>query len=83
MIDLDKYHLLIKDKKAQKLTFYCLHIGYVISLIGILILYCNGNYYISKDFFLASIIIFRTGLLMGVFSIICGIFFSNYEYLKN
>lgn len=83
MLDLEKYHLLIKDLKAQKLTFYCLHIGYVICLIGILILCCNNDYYISKDFFLASIVIFRTGLLLNVFSIICGIFFSNYEYLKN
>lgn len=83
MIDLEKYHLLIKDKKAQKLTFYCLHIGYAICLIGILILYCNNKHYLSPDFFIGSIIIFRNGLLMGVFSVICGIFFSNYEYLKN
>ena len=37
MIDFEKYHLIIKDLKAKKLTFYCVHIGYIICLIGILI----------------------------------------------
>ena len=82
MIDLKKYHLEITNKKALKLIKILLHIAFFICLIGVSILWIYNNYYSSIYLYKSSIIIFRTGILTGIFSIICGIFFSNYDYLK-
>lgn len=82
MIDLKKYHLEITNKKALKLINLFLHIGFFICFIGISILWIYNNYYPSIYLYKSSIIIFRTGILTGIFSIICGIFFSNYNHLK-
>ena len=82
MIDLKKYHLEITNPKALKLINIFLHISFFICIIGISILWIYNQYYSSIYLYKSSIIIFRTGLLTAIFSIICGIFFSNYEYLK-
>ena len=80
---MDKYNLTINSNKAKKLVKIFLYISFFISLIGILTLFIYNSYYISIDLYKASIIIFRTGLLIGVFSIIYGIFFSNINNIPN
>ena len=73
-----KYNLEINDKKAKKIMKIFLNIAFFICLLGTLMLWIYHTHYISIHLFKASIIIFRTGLLTGIFSIICGIFFCNY-----
>ena len=82
MIDFKKYHLEITNKKAIKLIKILLHIGFFICVIGIITLWFYNYYYQSIYLYKASIIIFRTGILTSIFSIVCGIFFSNYKYLR-
>ena len=82
MIDFKKYHLEITNPKALKLINIFLHIAFFICLIGISILWIYNFNYTSIYLYKSSIIIFRTGILIAIFPIICGIFFSNYEYLK-
>lgn len=69
----------IKDKKTIKLINTSLYISFFICLIGTITLYIYNKFYISMDVYKASIIIFRTGLLSAIFSIICGIFFNKYK----
>ena len=68
----------LKSKKVKKLVHINLLISFIISAIGLITLWVYNTYYISRYLFEAGIIIYRTGLLMGVFSIIYGIFFENY-----
>ena len=82
MLDFKKYHLEITNPKAIKLIKLFFYISFLICFIGIFILWLYNNYYCTIYLYKASIILFRTGVLVFVFSIICGIFFSNYEYLK-
>ena len=68
----------IKSKKVKRLVNINLLISFIISGIGLLMLWIFNTYYISIYLFKASIVIYRAGLLMGVFSIIYGIFFEKY-----
>ena len=75
---MDNFKISIKNKKTLKLVNTMLYISFFICIIGILNLYIFNTYYISIDLYKSGIIIFRTGLLAGVFSIMYGIFFENY-----
>ncbi len=75
---MDNFNISIKNKKTKRLVNINLLISFIISGIGLLLLSIHHTYYISIYLYEASIIIFRTGLLAGVFSVICGIFFENY-----
>ena len=68
----------LKSKKVKRLVHINLLISFIISAVGLITLWIYNTYYISRYLFEAGIIIYRTGLLMGVFSIIYGIFFENY-----
>ncbi len=68
----------IKSKKVKQLVNINLLFSFIISSIGLILLWVYNTYYISRYLFEASIIVYRTGLLIGVFSIIYGIFFENY-----
>ena len=70
-------NLILKNKKVKKLVNIHLLISFIISCIGTVILWFFNTYFISIYLLEASIIVFRTGLLMGVFSIIYGIFFDG------
>ena len=79
-IMMDKYKLSIKNKKTLKLVNITLNISFIICSIGLILLYLF-NTYCRFIFYKSGIIVFRTGILAGVFSIIYGIFFDNYlEY---
>lgn len=75
---MDKFNISIKSQKVKKLVNINLIISFIICLIGIIMLWIHNTFYISIYLFKASIIIFRTGLFVGVASIIYGIFFENY-----
>lgn len=75
---MDIFKLTIKNKKTIMLVNLFLYISFFICIIGILNLYIFNTYYISINLYKSGIIIFRTGLLAGVFSIMYGIFFENY-----
>ena len=77
MFDLNKYHLEITNDLALKLINIFLSIGFGICFIGISLLWLYNYYYYSIFLYKASIIIFRTGILTEVFTIICGIFFVS------
>ena len=71
-------NLILKNKKVKKLVNIHLLISFIISSIGTIMLWIFNTYFISIYLLEASIIVFRTGLLLGVFSIIYGIFFEKY-----
>ena len=71
-------NLILKNKKVKKLVNIHLLISFIISNIGTILLWIFNTYFISIYLLETSIIIFRTGILMGVFSIIYGIFFEKY-----
>lgn len=75
---IDNLNISIKSKRVKKLVNIHLIISFFICALGITILWIYNTYYISKLLFKASIVIFRTGLFVGVVSIIYGIFFENY-----
>ena len=68
----------IKNKKSQRLVNINLLISFIVSLLGILILYIYNTYYINLYLFDIGIIIFRTGLFIGTSSIMYAIFFEKY-----
>ena len=70
--------LILKNKKVKKLVNIHLLIGLFISILGIILLWLFNTYYISIYLFKSSIVIFRTGLFIAVFSVIYGIFFEKY-----
>ena len=74
---MDKYNLSLKNKKTKILVNITLNISFIICFIGILLLYYFNTYYILV-MYKSGIIVFRSGLLIGVFAIIYGIFFDNY-----
>jgi hypothetical protein len=75
------FNITIKNKKIKRLVNINLLISFITCILGILTLWIYNTYYIWFYLFDASIVIFRTGLFIGIFSIIYGIFFENYlEY---
>lgn len=75
---MNNLNISIKSKKVKRVVDINILISFIISGIGLVMLWLYNTYYISIYLFEASIIIYRTGLLMGIFSIIYGIFFENY-----
>lgn len=70
--------LILKNKKVKRLVDIHLLISFIISSIGIILLWVFNTYFISIYLLDISIIVFRTGLLLGVFAIIYGLFFEKY-----
>lgn len=69
----------IKDKKILKLLNIFNNISYIVCIIATLIMYIHYKYLISFDLFEASIIIFRTGLLINIFSIMSAFVINKYK----
>lgn len=75
---MNNFNISIKSKKIKRLVDTNLLISFLVCIIGIAILWIHNTYYISFYLFRASIVIFRTGLFIGVAAIIYGIFFEKY-----
>ena len=71
-------NLTLKNKKVQKLVDIHLLISFIVSFLGIIMLWLYNTYFISIYLLNISIIVFRTGLFIGISSIIYGIFFEKY-----
>ena len=80
MDNIDKLldNLILKNEKVKKLVKIHLLISFIVSNLGTFMLWIFNTYFISFDLFDIAIIVFQTGLLIGVFSIIYGIFFEKY-----
>lgn len=65
---LDKYDKYF-EPKAIKLIEKCFAVSIFMCLIGIILLSFYNTHYISSIVFTASITIFRTGLMVGLFPI--------------
>lgn len=72
-----KEELLKKIKNIDKKTWKLIRIGGIVSkiiaVIGIIILYIYNKYYISYDLYLAGLAVFRTGIIVQVAAIVCGL----------
>lgn len=77
---LDKHNLNLKslDKKAIRLFDIFQYISLLICAISCICLFLYNELYISQYLLEISILIFRAGIMMLIFSFICLIFFSNY-----
>lgn len=77
---LKKYNINLKslDEKAIRLFNIFNYISLFICIISCIGLYLYNNFYISKYLLETSILLFRAGLMMLIFSFICMVFFSNY-----
>lgn len=71
-------NLTLKNKKVKKLVDIHLLISFIVSFLGIIMLWLYNTYFISIYLLNISIIVFRTGLFIGISSIIYGIFFEKY-----
>ncbi len=69
--------LVIKNKKIKRLVDINLLISFLTCIIGIIVIWIYNIYIISFDLFDIGIIIYRTGLLIGVFSYMWGVVFEN------
>lgn len=72
--------LIIKDKKIKRLVNINLLISFIVCIIGIITMWIYNIYYISFYLLNISIAIFKNGILIGVFSYICG---KVFEYILN
>ena len=70
---------IIKDKKTLKLLHIFNYVSHIICIIGIILMYIHNKYFISFDLFEAAIIVFRTGLLTRVFSIMSAFVINKYK----
>ena len=65
------------DKKTIKLINSFSLVSFIFFFISLILLYVFYKFYISITFYKSSLILLRTGLLINVFSIICGICVTN------
>lgn len=53
--------------------------SFIISLVGIILLYIHINFYIDKILYFISINVFKAGLFAGISSFCFGVFFNGIE----
>ena len=70
---------IIKDKKILNLLHKTLTFSFAICLFGILLMDLFFKYCISFDLFKISIIVFRTGLLIGISGIMSSFIINYYN----
>lgn len=75
---LDKHNLKSLNKKAIHIFNIFNYISLIICIISCITLFLYNKFYISKYLLETSILTFRAGITMLIFSFICLIFFSNY-----
>ena len=65
------------DKKILRLMNFFNSLAIIFYFIAFLLLYYFNYFYISFDLYDTSLIIFKSGLFINIFSIICGIFITE------
>ena len=74
---MDKLLNLKFDSKTIKLMKIFNITSVIVCFISLILLYIFNKFYISLTLYKSSLILFRTGLLINIFSIICGIFVTG------
>lgn len=70
---------IIKDKKILNLLDKTLAFSFAICLLGILLLHIFLENFISFRLYEASIIVFRTGLFIGITSVMSSLIINRYN----
>ena len=70
--------LFLKNKKIKRLVNINLLISFLTCIFSIILMWIYNIFFISIYLFDISFLIFRIGILIGVFSYMCGIVFENY-----
>lgn len=65
------------DTKTLKLMNFFYNLSIIFYFISLMLLFYFNYFYISFILYDASLIIFRTGLFINIFSIMCGIFVTE------
>ena len=65
---IDKYSKYFEPKSIELIEI-CFVISIITCLVGLFLLFYYNMYYISSLVFEASIIVFRTGLMIGLFPV--------------
>ena len=65
--------------KAFRLIMRFEMFSFMISLVGIVLLYIHLHFYIDKILYLISINVFKAGLFAGISSFCFGVFFNGIE----
>lgn len=68
------------EPKAINLIEKCFVFSIIMCLVSLLLLSYNNIYYISYLIFNASIVIFRTGLMVGLFPIAFALVIGKWKY---
>lgn len=79
MKDIISKSFTIKDKKTINLLNKSINFSFVFCLFGILLMYIHYTYFVSFDLFDISLIVFQTGLLIGVFSLMSAFIINKYK----
>ena len=74
---MDKILNLKFDKQTIKLMNFFNSLSITFYFIALIVLFYFNYFYISYILYDASLIIFRTGLFINIFSIMCGIFVTE------
>lgn len=74
---MDKILNLKFDIRTLKLMNFFNNLSIVFYSLSLLLLFYFNYFYISYIIYDASLIIFRTGLFINIFSIMCGIFVTE------
>lgn len=67
------------DPKILNLILKLERISFIISFIGIIVLYIHLKFYINNILFSIGINIFRSGLIAGISSFCFGVFFNGIQ----
>lgn len=74
----------IKDKKIKKLVKNLLLLSFFIGILGILTIYIYYKFFISFNILKLGVFIIQAGIVSGLFSVMCGVFFDDYlNYNEN
>ena len=71
------------EPKAIKMIKICLIISSIVCLLSVLLLYFHHIYYISHFLNDASLIIFRTGVMIGLFPMAFSLIIGKYKHDQN
>ena len=71
------------EPKSIKMIQQCLIVSIITCLMGLLLLSFYHTYYISINIYKASLIIFRTGLMIGLFPVAFALVIGKWKKENN
>lgn len=70
------------NPKVLKLIIRFEVFSFLLSLKGCLILFIHLKFYIDKSLYYIGIKLFQAGLIAGIFSFCCGVFFNRVKSIQ-